>query len=165
MPISEFLAGVRAKVGNDLLILPSATACVFDDQGRMLVALHKEQGDLWAPPGGIIEPDESPDDAVVREVREEIGLDIRVRGLIGAYGGPLYRASYANGDQVSFVMSVYGCAVAGGALSPDGVEIDEARWLSEPETVGLTMPGWAPAVIIDGFAWWRASRDARSPVA
>ncbi|WP_248959478.1 NUDIX domain-containing protein [Sphaerisporangium perillae] len=165
MPISEFLAGVRSRIGNALLILPSVTAFVFDDHGRMLVARHKELGGLWSPPGGIVEPDEPPAEAVVREVREELGLGIRIRGLIGAYGGPLFRSTYPNGDQVCFVMTGYGCDTDGGTPAPDGVEIDEARWVTEAETAQLRMPTWAPAVLPESFAWWRASQQTRSPAA
>lgn len=157
MPISEFLAGLRSQVGNALLILPSVTACVFNGQGRLLVARHMELDGVWSVPGGIVEPDESPAEAVVREVREEVGLRIRIRGLIGAYGGPEFRSTYRNGDKVSYVMTVYGCTVDGGEITPDGVEIAEALWFTEAETTRLRLPTWGPVVVPDGFAWWRAS--------
>jgi 8-oxo-dGTP pyrophosphatase MutT (NUDIX family) len=48
------------------------------------VLLHRHlKLDLWLPPGGHIEPDELPDEAAVREVQEEAGIDIE---LIGARG-------------------------------------------------------------------------------
>ncbi|MFC7720149.1 NUDIX hydrolase [Nonomuraea recticatena] len=40
MPMSPFLADLRSRVGNALLMLPAATGCVFDDEGRLLVARH-----------------------------------------------------------------------------------------------------------------------------
>ena len=64
MPISDYLRGVRAKVGHDFLLATAATGLVFDDAGRVLLARHSNAG-LWLAPGGAIDPDESPADAVV----------------------------------------------------------------------------------------------------
>jgi ADP-ribose pyrophosphatase YjhB (NUDIX family) len=156
MAISEFLAGVRAKIGNDLLVLPSATACIFDESARLLVARH--EGDVWATPGGLVEPDEPPEQAVVREVREELGIDITVRGIVGAYGGPQHRVVYLNGDVASYVMVAYACEQAGGTLCPDGEEILEARFVTETELGALRLASWMPSVAPDFYAWHRSSR-------
>ncbi|MFE3449141.1 NUDIX domain-containing protein [Nonomuraea sp. NPDC059194] len=152
--MSPFLADLRKLVGNSLLMLPAATGCVFDDEGRLLVARHAGQG-VWAPPGGGIDPDERPEHAVVRELREELAVDIEVRGLIGVYGGPEFRTTYPNGHQVSYVNAVYGCALTGGTITPDGEEIIEARFATEAELKALSMPAWAPQVLPQVFAWWR----------
>ncbi|WP_336204748.1 NUDIX domain-containing protein [Nonomuraea sp. LPB2021202275-12-8] len=154
MPMSPFLARLRAKVGPDLLMLPSASGCVFDPSGRLLMARHGDVG-LWAAPGGGIDPDERPQDAVVRELREELRIDVEVRGLIGVYGGPEFRTRYPNGHEVAYVIAVYGCALVSGTPTPDEDEITDARWVTEQELDGLTMTAWSPRVLPDAFAWWR----------
>ena len=73
MPISPYLASVRAKVGHDLLTLTAASVSIFDGQGRLLLAEDADTG-LWTLPGGAIDPDELPSDAAVRECFEETGL-------------------------------------------------------------------------------------------
>ncbi|HEY9521659.1 MAG TPA: NUDIX domain-containing protein [Thermopolyspora sp.] len=156
--MSEFLAGLRARVGHDLLVLPSVTACVFDDDGRLLLACHAEAQDLWAPPGGIVEPDEDPADAVVREIHEELGLEIRVHGIIGAYGGPEFRVEYPNGDKVSYVTTLFACTANGDTIRPDGVEISAARWCSAADAAALRTPRWVPLALPDCFDWWRQTR-------
>ncbi|NYF97567.1 NUDIX domain-containing protein [Janibacter cremeus] len=45
----------------------------------------------WDLPGGIVDPDESPADCVEREVHEELGLDLRVQGLLAVNWLPPYR--------------------------------------------------------------------------
>ncbi|WP_338750603.1 NUDIX hydrolase [Janibacter alittae] len=45
----------------------------------------------WDLPGGIVDPDESPADCVEREVHEELGLDVRVQGLLAVNWLPPYR--------------------------------------------------------------------------
>ncbi|WP_406673319.1 NUDIX domain-containing protein [Nonomuraea sp. N2-4H] len=122
--MSPFLARLREKVGSDLIMLPSVSAFVFDDDGRLLLANH---GDVrrWAAPGGGVDPDERPEDAVVRELREELGVEIEVRGLIGVYGGPEFRTVYPNGHEVGYVIAAYGCR-----LAPDPPSRAPTAWRS-----------------------------------
>ncbi|MEU7861777.1 NUDIX domain-containing protein [Nonomuraea sp. NPDC049141] len=154
MPISPHLAGVRAKVGSDLLMLPSVSGFVFDSAGRALMARHGDVG-LWASPGGGVDPDERPEEALVRELQEELTIDVAVRGLIGVYGGPEFRTVYPNGHQCAYVIAVYGCVIESGTPTPDGDEITDARWVTEPEIAGLTTTAWTPLVVPEAFAWWR----------
>jgi len=115
MPMSPYFRNLRAKVGHDLLILPSVTIIVYDDQRRILLARHGDTG-VWVAPGGAIEPGERPAETAVRETEEETGLIIRPARILGVYGGPEFQVNYANGDQVTYVMAVYEGKVVGGAL-------------------------------------------------
>lgn len=152
MPMSDYVAGLRARIGHDLLLLPAAAACVFDEDGRMLLVRHVDNG-MWAPPGGGLDPDEAPADAAVREVREELGMEVAVRGVIGAYGGPKCRLTYPNGDEVSYVIVAYGCAAVGGTVTPDGVEIDDALFVAPAEMPALALSPWVAAALPDMLAW------------
>ncbi|HEX9695403.1 MAG TPA: NUDIX hydrolase [Actinomycetota bacterium] len=62
-----------------------AVGAIVMDKGRMLMVLrdHEPLKGYWTLPGGRVEPGESLREAVVREVREETGLDIDVDGLLG----------------------------------------------------------------------------------
>lgn len=65
---------------------PTASALVVRD-GRVLLtrrAVEPCRG-MWDVPGGFVEPDEDPQDAVRRELREETGLRIEVERLLGIY--------------------------------------------------------------------------------
>ena len=50
--------------------------------GHVLLHLHRRTG-LWLPPGGHIEPGELPDEAALRETREEAGIEVRLVGRPG----------------------------------------------------------------------------------
>lgn len=63
-----------------------AVAVIVDNQQRVLVAqrpLHVPQGGLWEFPGGKLEQGESAEQALVREIKEEIGLDVQKCHLLG----------------------------------------------------------------------------------
>ncbi|MFD0735050.1 NUDIX domain-containing protein [Planotetraspora mira] len=53
----------------------SVTAAVFHEDGRVL-AIRREDDGRWVPPGGVVELDETPEHAVIREVLEETGVQV-----------------------------------------------------------------------------------------
>lgn len=57
----------------------TATAFVVDSRNRALLLWHKRLG-RWMPPGGHVEPDETPEDTARRECKEETGLDVEIIG-------------------------------------------------------------------------------------
>src|ERR1700689_2893641 len=61
-------------------------AVITDESGRMLLILrgHEPGKGLWSVPGGRIEPGETDEQAVIREVREETGLEVTCGRLLGA---------------------------------------------------------------------------------
>lgn len=65
-----------------------AFAIVLDDSKRVLLC-HRTDYDLWNLPGGGVENNESPWEAVIREVKEEVGLDVKVEKLLGIYNKPI----------------------------------------------------------------------------
>lgn len=142
MPRSGYVAELRRLVGHQLLLLPSATACIFDEAGRMLLVLHAD-GEHWATPGGALEPGETPAEAVVRECREETGLDVRPVEILGVFGGPAHEMVYDNGDLVQYVTTAFRCEVEGGELQPDGTEVTAARYVGAQQWPHLAVPRWA----------------------
>jgi 8-oxo-dGTP pyrophosphatase MutT (NUDIX family) len=125
MGISPYIATLREKVGNDLLLLPSVGAVIFDDQRRVLLQRARDDG-KWYVPGGAMEPGEEPADAVVREMLEETGLIVEPRRIIGVYGSPLI--TYPNGHRVQYVGAVFLCSVVGGELKVSDDESLELRY-------------------------------------
>ncbi len=57
----------------------NVTVYVINEEGKFLFIRHKKL-QKWLPPGGHIEPNEKPDVAALREVKEETGLDIELDG-------------------------------------------------------------------------------------
>jgi ADP-ribose pyrophosphatase YjhB (NUDIX family) len=64
-----------------------AFAIIIDEDERVLLC-HRIDYDLWNLPGGGVEDNESPWEAVVREVKEEVGLDVKAEKILGVYNKP-----------------------------------------------------------------------------
>ncbi|MBR8744561.1 NUDIX domain-containing protein [Nocardiopsis sp. MG754419] len=129
MPVPEFVTRLRAHVGRELLPLVGVTAVVLDGDR---VLLHRRSDDgRWATPGGILEPGEQPAQAVVREVREETGVLIRVERLATVVTQEPH--TYPNGDQVQFLDLAFRCVPVGGRPRADGDESLEVAWFGPEE--------------------------------
>lgn len=110
----------------------------------------------WDIPGGFCEPDEHPEATVIREVREEVGLEVRVTGFLGiwmdTYGAP--------GDGLAdATMNCYFHAEPVDDRAPvvDPAESSEAAWFSADRLPGsLAFPAHAGRVI---QAWGEAARS------
>jgi ADP-ribose pyrophosphatase YjhB (NUDIX family) len=146
MPTSPYVASVRARIGHDLLLLPSVTVLPVDDDGRLLLVRHSSTG-VWGVVGGAVEPDEHPVLAAAREAREETGYDLEVGALVGNVGGPAYRVAYPNGDRAAYVSAVYEARVVGGEAAPDGDEAVELGWFTRAELAELPLNGLATALL------------------
>ena len=83
-----------------------AFAVIFDELGRVLLC-HRRDFDFWNLPGGGVANGELPTEAVIREVREETGLDVAVVRLVGVYGK-------ADKDELVFAFI---CRILGGHLT------------------------------------------------
>lgn len=62
-------------------------AIIFDSDKKVLLC-HRNDYDLWNLPGGGLEPGEVPWEGVIREVKEEIGIQVKVTKLQGIYSKP-----------------------------------------------------------------------------
>ena len=97
-----------------MVIRPGVAAVIFDGDGVLLQ--RRDDNGKWGLPGGGVEPGESVRAAIVREVREETGLEVEPLRLIGVYSDPANHqiVTYPDGNVIHYVSSVFECAVRGG---------------------------------------------------
>lgn len=91
----DYRKWIRSKVGHETIILNFLGACISNEKGEVLLQKRSVDEDLWGLLGGAIEIGESIEEAAIREVKEETGLDIVVDNLIGVYSK--YFTEYKNG--------------------------------------------------------------------
>jgi 8-oxo-dGTP diphosphatase len=115
-------------------VIACVGAVIKDEAGRLLLIRrgHEPGKGLWSVPGGRIEPGESDESALVREVREETGLYVTAGRLIGAVRRPAGLSGGESGGEsgvpaVVFDIRDYAAEVTGGTLVP-GDDADDAVW-------------------------------------
>lgn len=63
----------------------SASGVILNANRTEVLLIQRRDNGHWEPPGGIVETNESLEAAAIREIKEETGLDVRVKRLTGAY--------------------------------------------------------------------------------
>src|SRR5579872_10037 len=96
------------------IVLVAAVALI-DTDGRVLLAERpagKPMAGLWEFPGGKVQPGETPEAALIRELQEELGIDVKESCL-----APLTFASHRY-ERFHLLMPLYVCRVWQGVVSP-----------------------------------------------
>jgi 8-oxo-dGTP diphosphatase len=117
--------------GSKRPIVIVAACALLDEKGAVLIAKRppgRPLAGLWEFPGGKIEPGEEPEEALIRELHEELGIEIEKRALT-----PLTFASHAYPD-FHLLMPVYLCRRWRGDVAAH--EGQELLWV-KPDTLHL----------------------------
>lgn len=91
------------------------SAAIFD-AGQRVLLMQRDDNRQWCLPSGGMDPGESVTETIVREVREETGLEVGVLGLIGVYSSPHVLVRYADGNRFQVVSLCFAAGVLGGQL-------------------------------------------------
>ena len=119
-------------VANMILVVACA---LVDGDGRVLVAERpagKNMAGLWEFPGGKVETGETPESALIRELKEELSIDVTAACL-----APLSFASHAY-DDFHLLMPLYVCRKWDGQIAP--LEGQNTQWLRPRDLFDLPMP-------------------------
>lgn len=116
------------------IVLVSAVALI-DKDGRVLLAQRpagKSMAGLWEFPGGKVEPEETPEAALIRELQEELGIDTWESCL-----APLTFASHSY-DEFHLLMPLFACRKWEGILQPR--EGQSLKWVAVKDLSSYPMP-------------------------
>jgi ADP-ribose pyrophosphatase YjhB (NUDIX family) len=145
----KLVAGERAGKQGRLAVGCSAT--VWDGTGQRMLLTRRADSGRWCVPGGYMDPGESVSEACAREVREETGLEVRVKRLIGVYTSPHLRLEYPDGNRWQIVVLHFEAEAVGGELKA-GDETTEAGYFSRSEAEALAMNELDRQRVAGGFA-------------
>jgi 8-oxo-dGTP diphosphatase len=123
----------RAVNAKKLLLV--AAVALIDPDGRVLLAQRpagKPMAGLWEFPGGKVEPGERPEDTLIRELHEELGITVREPCL-----APLTFASHAY-EGFHLLMPLYACRRWEGLVQPR--EGQALKWVRPRDLRAYPMP-------------------------
>jgi 8-oxo-dGTP diphosphatase len=126
-------------------------AAVVLRAGRVLLSQRKRGTHLagaWEFPGGKVEPDEDPRDAVVRELREELGVDVLV--------GDILDVTFHRYPEKSVLLLFYEASLADGSPEPRPLDVADVRWAAADELRDDAFPPADVAVLAKVRARLRA---------
>ena len=127
--------GDAAKGRNAPSVVLVVAVALVDIEGRVLLARRpegKHMAGLWEFPGGKVDAGEMPEAALIRELREELGIDVTASCL-----APFTFASHAY-DGFHLLMPLYLCRVWEGIVTPR--EGQELAWVRPPQMAAYAMP-------------------------
>ena len=113
----------------------SVAAAIVDESGQLLAVRRRDNGH-WEPPGGILELDETIQAGLIREVREETGLEVEPQALSGVY----------KNMRRGIVALVFRCRIVGGEPRPTR-EALEVSWLNPDEVRNLMDEAYATRLL------------------
>jgi len=122
-------------MAGDISVLLVAACALVDIDGRVLIARRpqgKPMAGLWEFPGGKVEPGERPEQTVIRELGEELGIDVTEACL-----APLTFASHTY-DAFHLLMPLFVCRRWEGRVMPR--EGQEIAWVKPNRLSGYDMP-------------------------
>jgi 8-oxo-dGTP diphosphatase len=120
---------------SDLPIILVAAVALFDKDGRVLIAQRpegKSMAGLWEFPGGKVESGETPEQALIRELQEELAVD-----TVESCLAPFTFASHAY-DDFHLLMPLYVCRKWQGKVAP--VEGQALKWVLPMQLKEYPMP-------------------------
>lgn len=133
MPISTSTPTTVPEPAKPVVLV--VAVALIDPDGRVLIAERpagKSMAGLWEFPGGKVKPDEPPEVALIRELKEELGIDVHESCL-----APLTFASHAY-ETYHLLMPLYVCRVWQGTVT--ACEGQRLKWVSPATLADTPMP-------------------------
>ncbi|MFD8100285.1 NUDIX hydrolase [Nocardia fluminea] len=118
-------------------LIPGGSALVVGDAGRILLQRRADSGN-WSFPGGTMNLGETLEQCVIRETREETGLEVTITGLLGIYTDPAHVIAYADGEvRQEFNVTFYAEAIGGKlAVSSESTAVE---WVDPADLEAMPM--------------------------
>jgi len=133
-----YIENLRKLIGHEPVILVRPSVVVINEFQEILLVQYRDK--TWGIPGGMMELGESVEECAQRELKEEIGIEVKNLKLIEVLSGKQLYTKLNNGDVYYNVIIGYICTEFEGELKPDGIEVIEARFFNITELPKETDP-------------------------
>ena len=128
----DYIHELRKEIGHRKIILNCAGALIVRD-GKILFQRRADNG-RWGLIGGLLEMNETYEQAALREIREETGLEVKLTGFLGIFHN--HDMVWANGDAAHVISAMYTAEIVSGEPRIDE-ESFELRFFGKDEVPEL----------------------------
>ena len=128
----DYIKDLRKVIGHDLIIGVGCGLLLENEKGELLLQKRSDNGQ-WCIPGGALEPHETYIEAVKREIREEVGINVLNPELFGLYSGEDRVIHYPNDDIVYSLAVIFRATKYEGVISDEDSEVLEHRFFGRNE--------------------------------
>lgn len=125
-----YIQDLRKIVGHRTLMMVCACAIIEDSNGNVLLQQRADDS-KWGYHGGSVEIDEDVTEALRREVKEELNIDIDEYRFFNIYSGEKSHHIYPNGDECSCIDIVYVISKYHGEMKLQEDEVKEVKWFNK----------------------------------
>ncbi|MEJ5227344.1 NUDIX hydrolase [Thermodesulfovibrio sp.] len=102
----------------------------FENEKLKVLLISVKNNKVWALPKGLVEKDEKPEQTALREIKEETGVDGKIKDTIGEVSYWFY----LNDEKYFKTVKYYLVEYISGNINPDD-EVDSAKWFSPQEAL------------------------------
>ena len=124
----DYIHELRKEIGPRKIILNCAGALIVQD-GKILFQRRTDNGE-WGLIGGLLEMNETYEEAALREIREETGLEVKLDSFLGIFHN--HSMEWSNGDKAHVISAMYTASIISGVPRIDEESL-ELRFFGKDE--------------------------------
>ena len=128
----SYIGELRKTIGHNTIMTVGCGILITNDKDQVLLQKRSDTGE-WCIPGGALEVGETYIEAATREVREEVGIDVRNLKLFGIYSGEDRLIHYPNKDVVYSLAVIFQTNEYEGKITDSDEEVLEHRFFNRDE--------------------------------
>ncbi len=111
----DYIQSIRPLIGHRKIILNCAGTLIEKD--RKILFQRRSDNGKWGLIGGLLEMNETYEEAAIRETREETGLEVRLTSFLGIFHN--HHMVWSNGDQAHVLCALYTAEIVSGKVRTD----------------------------------------------
>lgn len=124
------------------MVLPThivaAGGLIINDKNEILLVKNPRKG--WEYPGGIVEEGETVPQGLIREIKEESGVDVDIINIVGIYSNTKKKKGYNGVEEVPTIVNIdFICKYVSGELTTSD-ESSDVKWFSKEEALKAINP-------------------------
>lgn len=112
--MAQYVYGER--IGKTAALRCGVSALIWDETRTKILLTQRTDNGRWCLPGGMVDAGETVEEACLREVLEETGLETQLVRLIGIYSTPHRITVYQDGNRVQYISLSFEVVITGGEL-------------------------------------------------